>query len=267
MRVPGSDRIQTLSCQTRAERNQRPLLTSLIAGWLPNQKPRGIQSMFQFMAIHLPTPPDSQPSNTWLKGGGLPCGCVCDVPRPVALRLVFPYSSKPAQGSTVSLANSVPRAGIGVVTYRIDSGGSRFSNPRLKLKKSAARIGDAGTTGRLTSSEVLVLASSNTMPPEPFFSHALSLLLCLSDVSLPLRHSSAGWCLPMSVAWRTFRPSIETKLTSSLPPLQLQDSSDHTAHVTKRAFALPSRADCRFAEDRRRSPNCTIASSSRGQEW
>lgn len=93
MRVPGSGRIQPLSCQTPAERSQRPLLTSLIAGWLPNQKPQGIQSMFQFMAIHLPTSPDSQPSNTWLKrGGGLPCGCVCDVPRPVALRLVFPYA-------------------------------------------------------------------------------------------------------------------------------------------------------------------------------
>lgn len=63
----------------------------------------------------------------------------------------------------------------------------------------------------------------------------------------------------MSVAWRALRPSIETKLTSSLPPLQLQDSSDHTAHVTKRAFALPSRAVCRFAEDRRRSPNRTTA--------
>lgn len=55
---------------------------------------------------------------------------------------------------------------------RFDSAALASPTPDFKLKESAARIGDAGTTGRLTSSEVLVLASSNTMPLEPFFSCA-----------------------------------------------------------------------------------------------
>lgn len=50
--------------------------------------------------------PDTQKLNRvqGCKGGQF--GEVCDVPRPVALRLVFPLFSKPAQVSTTSLANS-----------------------------------------------------------------------------------------------------------------------------------------------------------------
>lgn len=75
-----------------------------------------------------------------------------------------------------------------------------------KLKKSAARIGDAGTTGRLTSSEVLVLASSNTLPPELFFSYALCLILCLSDVSSP-PPSFISWLVSANVSGLADIPS------------------------------------------------------------
>lgn len=145
-----------------------------------------------------------------------------------------------------------PRAGIGVL-------GSirRLSLPQpqtLSLKKVPLA---SETQVRLGGSPRLKCSYSPPQTPcrlnRSFlvphnFSYAYRTLAFSSVIS------SAGWCLPMSVAWRTFRPSIETKLTSSLPPLQLQDSSDHTAHVTKQAFTSPSRADCRFAEDRRRSP-------------
>lgn len=113
-------------------------------------------------------------------------------------------SSKPAQGSTVSLANSVPRAGIGVANSILAALAS--PTPDFKLNKSAARIGDAGTTGRLTSSEILVLASSNTMPLEPFFSYALSLLLCLSDVSFP-PPSFISWLVSANVSGLADIPS------------------------------------------------------------
>lgn len=67
-----------------------------------------------------------------------------------------------------------------------------FSTPRLKLKKSGARIGDAGTIGRLTSSEALVLASSNTMPSKPFFFIPCSFFYAYRTLAPPLRRSSAG---------------------------------------------------------------------------
>lgn len=179
-------------------------------------------------------------------GKGASCGWVCDVPGPVALRLP-PSQTRFPRPPWRTPSPSRDWRGFG---------GSRLSNPRLINKLKQVPLAKEMQV-RLGGSPRLKYSYS---PPQTLCRLNCSFLMpcrffyAYRTLAFPLRHSSAGWCLPMSVAWRTLRPSIETKLTSSLPPLQLQDSSDHTAHVTKRAFALPSRADCRFAEDRRRSP-------------
>lgn len=206
-----------------------------------------------FRGDSFPDSPDSPAVDTVEKG--VPCGWVqwvCDVPRPVGLRLVFPLFLQASPGFHGPLGELRLQAGIGGVDsiWRL----SLLHPQDLSLKKvplaSEMQV-RLGGSPRLksshSSSQTLCRLNRSFLMPCRFF-------YAYRTLAFPLGHSSAGWCLPMSVAWRAFRPSIETKLTSSLPPLQLQDSSDHTAHVTKRAFALPSRADCRFAEDRRRSP-------------
>jgi hypothetical protein len=75
-------------------------------------------------------------------------------------------------------------------------GGSASPTPDFKLKKVPLASETQVRLGGSPRLMVLVLASSNTMPLEPFFSYAPWLLLCLSDVGFPpsVIHQLAGVC-------------------------------------------------------------------------